>query len=149
MKEKVTSLFIAFLLVAIASIGMASAYRGDADIKEPEYSEERCSVMKEVFATQDYATWKSVMESSERSPRVLQVVNEENFAVFAQAHEAKVAGNHDLAQQLRAELGLNNGNGPKDRNGFGKMSGNGNNGQHNKQANMQQKQLQKKIGMNR
>jgi len=124
---------------ALLGMSMVFAYQGDPNVKGPDYSEERHEAMEEAFETLDYDTWAILMEETGRHPRVLDVVTPENFAVFSEAHEAMENGNMELAQILRAELGLNNGIGPKDGTGFGggkgmkqgSMQGSGMKGQGN------------------
>ncbi|MBU0466784.1 MAG: hypothetical protein KJ718_03175 [Nanoarchaeota archaeon] len=126
-------------VVALLGMSMVFAYQGDPNTKGPDYSEERHEAMEQAFDNLDYDAWVALMSESGRSPRVLTIVTEDNFATFAEAHGAMENGDMDLTQELRAELGLNNGIGPKDGNGFGSgkgmkqgsMQGSGMRGQHN------------------
>ncbi|KKR00066.1 MAG: hypothetical protein UU25_C0031G0012 [Microgenomates group bacterium GW2011_GWB1_40_9] len=81
----------------------AEAYRGDPSIKGPYYTEERHEAMEKAFETKDYNAWKNLMQGR---GRVTQVVNQGNFAKFAQAHELAEAGKQEEAAAIRAELGL-------------------------------------------
>lgn len=90
------------------------AYRGDPMVKGPNYSEERHTAMTEAFANKDYNAWKNLMAGH---GRVSQVVNEGNFAKFTEAHQLMLAGKLEEANQIRAELGLNQRNGTSG--GFG------------------------------
>jgi len=107
-----------FGVIALLGMSMVFAYQGDYSLKGPDYSEERHETMEQAFDNLDYDAWVALMSESNRNPRVLEVVTEDNFAIFAEAHEAMENGNLELAQELRAELGLNNGIGPKNRTGF-------------------------------
>ncbi|NOQ55414.1 MAG: hypothetical protein GQ477_01265 [Nanohaloarchaea archaeon] len=109
----------------IVSTGAVSAYRGDYSVQGPDYNEDRHEAMLNAFDTSDYEAWHLLMTADGKTPRVVDVVTEDNFEIFAQAHEAGKSGNLELASQLRAELGLNNGNGPRDGNGHGKGMGQG------------------------
>jgi hypothetical protein len=91
-------------LIAIFSIGLVSAYRGNYGEVGPMHSTERCSAMTEIFESGDYGAWRAQMEG--RNSKVLQLVNEENFPIFVQARAAAKEGNLELSKQLRAELGL-------------------------------------------
>lgn len=115
---KNTKSLIMMVLGVLAVAGVVFAYRGDYTAQGPNYSEERHEIMDKAFEQNDYATWKEQMQLTGRTPRVLQIVNEDNFHLFAQAHEAAKEGNYELAQQLRTELGLNNGVGPRDGTGY-------------------------------
>ncbi len=116
----------AFMVVGlIVSTGIVSAYRGDYSVQGPNYSEDRHEAMDDAFDTLDYDAWYQLMTADGRMPRVVEVVTESNFELFAQAHEAAENGDLELAAELRAELGLNNGMGPRDGTGHGKGMGQG------------------------
>jgi len=122
-KTTMFSLFALMLIGLITITGFVSAYRGDYSVKSPYYNEERHELMENAFESNDYNAWKELMTETGRNPRVLDVVNEGNFATFVEAHEAGENGDYETAAALRAELGLNNGNGPRDGTGFGKGQG--------------------------
>lgn len=103
-------------LVALLGVSLVVAYQGDYSVKGPNYSEDRHVMMQEA----DYDAWVVLMTESGRHPRVLDVVTEENFEIFVEAREAGLAGDFERAAELRAELGLGSGLGPKDGTGFGK-----------------------------
>jgi len=114
---------LAISMVFVLSAGAITAYQGDTSVQGPYYSEERHEVMQQTFDNLDYNSWKALMEENPKASRVMQMVNEENFATFAEAHNAALAGDFEKAKELRASLGLNNGQGPKDGSGF--RAGNG------------------------
>ena len=127
-KMKRTTIFglLALMVVGlVVSTSMVSAYRGDYSVKGPNYNEERHEAMEDAFESNDYDAWGKLMTEDGRHPRVVEVVNEGNFATFVEAHEAGENGDSETASALRAELGLNNGNGPRDGTGFGKGMGQG------------------------
>lgn len=105
---------------AIAST--ANAYRGDPGVKGPNYSTERHTAMEKAFETKDYTAWKNLMQNK---GRVMQIINKDNFAKFAEAHELAEKGDLEGAKKIRQELGLGikNGSGQGMRNGFGKGIG--------------------------
>ncbi|MBU0667365.1 MAG: hypothetical protein ABIC91_04875 [Nanoarchaeota archaeon] len=144
---KKTAIFgmLAILLVGLLTTGLVSAYRGDSNVQGPDYSEDRHEAMEDAFESQDYNAWYNLMAENGRNTRVMNVVTEGNFAIFAQAHEAAENGDFETAAELRAELGLNNGNGLKDGTGYSKEMGQGMNQglksgmeQGMKQGNMQE-----------
>ncbi len=126
-KMKKTAIFgiLAILLVGLLTVGLVSAYREDPSVQGPDYSEERHEAMEDAFESLDYDAWYNLMAENGRSTKVMGVVTEDNFAIFAQAHEAAENGDFETSAALRAELGLNNGNGPRDGTGFGKGKGMG------------------------
>lgn len=99
------------------SAAAAQAYQGDPSVKGPNYSEERHTAMEQAFANNDYAAWKDLMQGR---GRVTQVINQDNFARFAEAH--RLAENGDLAgaQKIRTELGLGLRNGSGNGQGMGR-----------------------------
>ena len=127
-------LFALMIVGLIVSTGIVSAYRGDYSVQGPNYSDERHEAMEDAFETSDYDAWYLLMTADGRTPGVLDVVTEDNFEIFAQAHEAMENGDLELAAELRAELGLNDGMGPQDGTGNGKGMGQGN-GQRMSQTN--------------
>lgn len=107
-------------LVLVTSMGAVFAYKGNTELSDrPFYSEERHATMTEIFETGDYDAWVALMSEHSKG-RVLEVVNEENFALFVEMHNAMIEGDNDRANELRTELGLGQG-----RKGFnGKAKGN-------------------------
>ncbi len=104
----------------VISPKLAEAYQGDPSIQGPNCTTERHEAMTQAFENSDYNAWKELMSGK---GRVTQVVTEENFARFAEAHELAKEGKLDEARAIRQELGLDLGN----RNGDG--SGQGSKGQ--------------------
>jgi hypothetical protein len=97
------------------------AYRGDPTVKGPNYTEERHTAMEKAFETKDYNAWKTLMAGR---GRVTQVVNAQNFAKFAEAHELAEQGKLTEANKIRAELGLGlqNGSGVGQGMGYGRTT---------------------------
>jgi hypothetical protein len=107
--------------VAAYSIG-ASAYRGDASQKGPNYTPERHEQMEKAFDNNDYGAWKNLMNGR---GRVTDIINEGNFNRFAQAHKLMEEGKNDEANKIRQELGL--GQGGKNGQGMNRGQNNGGN----------------------
>ena len=99
----------------------ALAYKGDPNVTGPNYTAERHEGMTKAFANKDYNLWKSLVQGK---GRVIQVVNEGNFAKFVQAHDFALQGNTEEAKKIRAELGLGlqNGSGKGQGGGFGRTA---------------------------
>jgi hypothetical protein len=108
---------------AIAST--ANAYKGDPSVKGPNYSAERHTAMEKAFEANDYLSWKNLMQDK---GRVTQIINKDNFAKFAEAHELAEKGDLEGAKKIRQELGLGlkDGSGQGMRGGFGKGTNMGN-----------------------
>lgn len=109
-----TALVISGALVAPA----VEAYRGDPNVQGPNYTKERHEQMTKAFQSNDYNAWKELMNGR---GRITQVVNKDNFAKFAKAHQLMIDGKKDEAAKIRAELGLGlqNGSGKGTSTGLG------------------------------
>lgn len=108
--NKKTILFGATALVLgglIVSPTGALAYQGDPGVSGPNCTPERHEAMEQAFENNDYNAWKELMNGK---GRVTQVITEENFAQFAQAHQLAEEGNLEEANAIRQELGLGGGN---------------------------------------
>ena len=120
---KTSTIALGLTVAAIGSVGLipqiVQAYQGDPTVKGPNYTEERHQAMTEAFASENFQAWKSL---NNNRGRLSEVITQENFAQFAQAHQLMLEGKTDEAQALRTELGLglHNGNGRGQGNGFGK-----------------------------
>lgn len=96
------------------------AYKGDATVQGPNFTEERHEAMTEAFANKDYNAWKALMNGRGVARRI----TAENFARFAEAHQLSLEGKTAEAAAIRAELGLGqqNGSGMGQGNGQGRMN---------------------------
>jgi len=123
MNKSITTLGIAAIVLGglFAYPRVAEAYRGDPTVKGPNYTEERHTAMEKAFETKDYNAWKTLMDGRGRAT---QVVNKDNFAKFATAHELAEQGKTDEANKIKAELGLGlqNGTGMGQGMGMGRWS---------------------------
>lgn len=105
------------MLLGLASLALIGAmvapkailaYKGDPNVKGPNYTVDRHEAMQKAFETRDYNTWKGLMSGQ---GRVSLVINVENFSKFAEAHELAEQGKIAEANAIRSELGLGNGSG--------------------------------------
>ena len=121
MNKKIIILGTAGLVLGgfLLSSEKALAYRGDPSVRGPNYSEERHDAMTQAFESNDYTAWKELMQGN---GRVSQVINEQNFARFTEAHKLALEGRIDEAQTIREELGLGlqNGSGQGMGRGYGR-----------------------------
>ena len=137
MKSSKKSLIGISALVAVILAGaysFSNAYQGDYSQKGPNYSDERHEIMEQAFENNDYGTWKEQMNDR---GRVKNVVNEDNFSKFAEAHKLGLEGKTAEADEIRKELGLRTSNGERMGAGYGQGKGEGrgqgkgmNNGNH-------------------
>ena len=130
----------AVVMMGAFAVSSAMAYQGDYSKQGPAYSPERHTAMAEAMDSNNYEAWSELM--SDRG-RIKQVVNEENFARFVEAHKLGQAGDIAGADAIRQELKIRTSNGEKvgakygegqgknrgERQGLGKMN-NENRGQN-------------------
>lgn len=81
----------------------AKAFQGDPNMQGPNYTPERHDAMIKAFASNDYNSWKDLMAGR---GRVSQVVNQENFSKFSEAHRLALSGDLEAAKNIRQEIGL-------------------------------------------
>lgn len=99
---------VALIIGGVVLVPQALAYRGNPNVKGPNYTAERHEAMEKAFANVDYNAWKAL---TNQQGRITQVINQANFAQFAKAHELAEEGKIDEADKIRAELGLGQHNG--------------------------------------
>jgi len=105
---------------ALLTTSGVSAYQGDYTQKGPNCTLEKHEDMVQAFDNNDYQAWADLMEGR---GRVTQVITQDNFAKFSEAHRLAQEGNYDAADAIRQELGLRTRNG--ERVGAGHRQGNG------------------------
>lgn len=127
-KNKKTYLGLGALALILGSLGAVGikteAYRGDMSTKGPNFSEARHADMVKAFGTNDYESWKSLMQGR---GRVTEVVNKDNFEKFATAYKLSKNGDIEGAKKIRQELGLGlkDGKGRDSKESFGRGFGQG------------------------
>lgn len=111
METKTMYAIFALGVIALLGTSFVFAYQGNPSLTRPDYSDERHAAMEEAFENTDYFAWLELMQSVEHphQARVLEVVTEENFALFAKMHEAMEDGDFETAQEIREELGFGQG----------------------------------------
>ena len=77
--------------------------------------------MTKAFENKDYNAWKSLMQGR---GRVMQIINAQNFARFAEAHKLALEGKTSEANKIKTELGLGvrNGTGMGQGMGYGQAA---------------------------
>lgn len=100
-------------VIAIKSFTPVLAYKGDATVKGPNYTEERHATNVTAFQNGDYNAWAKNMTGR----GVTRFVNESNFKEFATAQLASQKGDSTLLNAFRAKYGM--GQGMRQGNGTG------------------------------
>lgn len=134
MNKKIMSVLV-ISAVFLLSAGAVFAYQGNPEVEGPNYSEDRHAAIQEAFDNVDYDTWLVLMSENSGYSRVLQVVTEDNFAIFVEARNAMLSGNSEYAQELKASLGLGQKNGEGNSHSKGQGQGQGTGQQKGMQMN--------------
>jgi len=98
---------LALGLVAVKSFTPVFAYRGDATVKGPNYTEERHNTNVTAFQKGDYKSWVANMSGRGAT----RFVTESNFKEFATAQLASQKGDNTLLNVFRVKYGMGQGNG--------------------------------------
>ena len=106
---------LALGLVAVNTLTPVFAYRGDATVKGPNYTEERHTANISAFEKGDFKAWSANMTGR----GVTRFVNESNFKEFASAHLASLKGDSTLLNAFRAKYGMGMGQGKGQGRGMG------------------------------
>lgn len=93
--------------VAVKSLTPVLAYRGDATVRGPNYTEARHATNVTAFEKGDYKSWTANMTGRGAT----RFVNESNFSEFAKAQLAAQKGDATLLNAFRAKYGMGQGNG--------------------------------------
>ncbi len=110
MKNKALIIGGAGLIALVVTAGLAAssfAYQGDMSRERPSHASPRHEAIAAVMTTGDYNAWKELMANK---GRMSELINEDNFSQFVQAHELMMNGDITQAQAIRADLGLGQGN---------------------------------------
>jgi hypothetical protein len=108
---------LALGLVAVKSFTPVLAYRGDATVKGPNYTQERHTINTTAFQKGDYKAWATNMVGRGAT----RFVNQSNFKEFAEAQVASQKGDNGLINAFRAKYGM--GQGSKNGSGQGRGMG--------------------------
>ena len=99
MKKKTIGIF-SVLVMSLLAVSMVFAYQGDPNVQGPNYSEERHEAMQEAFEDLDYQAWYDLMTENGRHPRIVDVIDTDNFNEFVEAR------NDRTLKEFRESLGL-------------------------------------------
>lgn len=103
MNKKIISALLITWIFGATLVSGVSAYKWDPSVLWPNYSEDRHEAMEEAFVNNDY---NARLELMDWKWRVTQIINEDNFAQFVEAHNLAEAWNLKAAKEIRTELGL-------------------------------------------
>ncbi len=126
MKNKILGTMFALLLIGIiALVGVTYAYKGDPNVKGPNYSADVHEQMEEAMSNKDYDAWIKIRQDNNlpMNGRMFQVINKDNFNKYVEMYNANLAGDIVKADAIKAELGV--GNGMMGKSGMQKGTGNG------------------------
>lgn len=98
---------LALSLVAIKSFTPILAYRGDATVRGPNYTEAKHTANITAFEKGDYKSWTANMTGRGAT----RFVNESNFKEFAKAQLAAQKGDATFLNAFRAKYGMGQRNG--------------------------------------
>lgn len=93
---------LALGLVAVNSFNPVLAYRGDASVKGPNYTEARHATNLTAFEKGDYKSWAANMSGRGAT----RFVTESNFKEFAAAQLAAQKGDNTLLNAFRTKYGM-------------------------------------------
>jgi len=126
MKNNVLWGFLAVLAVSIVALaGITYAYKGNPDVKGPNYDAAVHEQLEAAIDAGNYDTWLKIRQDNNlpTKGRIFQVIDKDNFDKYAKLHQANLAGDTAKVDAIRAELGLGQG---MMKRGTGKMTGSGN-----------------------
>lgn len=106
---------LALGFVAVNSFNPVLAYRGDASVKGPNYTEARHVTNLTAFEKGDYKSWAANMSGRGAT----RFVTESNFKEFASAQLAAQKGDNTLLNAFRTKYGMGQGNGSGQGRGMG------------------------------
>ena len=110
-----------FAVVALAGSMAVSAASDIGQFKNGRMNPENRDQIFSAIESGDYQTWKNLM--GDRG-KITEVINESNFAKFAEMHQLMKDGKMEEAKKIGDELGLGNMKGRFGRGGIGE-NGNG------------------------
>lgn len=99
-----------FIIGIISMVGVF-AYRGDPNVKGPNYNAEIHEQLEEAIESGDYNAWINIRKENNlpMNGRIFQVINAENFDKYRELHNAMESGDYETANRIRTELGLGQG----------------------------------------
>ena len=108
--NKILMALMAVFVISLMSLGVI-AYRGDPNVQGPNYNADVHEQLEAALENGDYELWLSIREDNNLPTRgkIFSMIDEDNFDLFVNLHEANEVGDVDAANAIRAELGLGQG----------------------------------------
>jgi hypothetical protein len=128
MNKKIWIAVVALFVISAASLIAVMAYKGDPNVKGPNYNVDTETKLEAAMDAGDYDAWVQIRKDNNlpMQGRMFQVINKDNFGKYVEMHEAMLSGDTAKADAIRAELGLGQGM----RNGQGSIAGCGMNAEN-------------------
>jgi hypothetical protein len=105
--KKIMSVFMVVVALAVLTIGSVFAYQsGNGNNMNSDVDK---IAAEKAIESGDFATWKSLHLNS--SGKMASLINEGNFYLLTQMHEAKEAGDFEKVQEIKSQIGFQKGNG--------------------------------------
>lgn len=123
---------ILMAVMALFVIGMLSlsvfAYKGNPNVKGPNYNEELHEQLEAALEAKNFNSWLKIRQENNlpMKGKIFQVINAENFDKYVELHNAQKNGDIETVSKIRAELGLGQGQMKKMGNGMKGSNYNGN-----------------------
>ncbi len=108
MKKPIIAILAIFSLTLILSMGITFAYGGERPFKQMNYDEEVHTQLKVAIDACDYEEWVSIREANDLPMygKIHENINEDNFGLFCQLHDAVQNGDTETAMQIKEQLGF-------------------------------------------
>lgn len=90
----------------LAFTGNNSGGNGNSELAPGQRIQVRQEI-REALDAQDYETWSGLVAETPRGEEMLDIINENNFFSLVEAHSLMESGDHEGAQEILQELGLN------------------------------------------
>jgi len=104
---KKTMLVFMLAVVTVLTVSSVFAYQyGNRNNANPAIDK---VAVEEAVKSGDYATWKSLHANS--NGKMVSLINEGNFYLLKEMHEAREAGDFAKVQEIKVQLGFQSGNG--------------------------------------
>lgn len=105
--KRILPIGLATLLILVtAGVIFTSADEGDSEPKGPRFNTERRAAVQAALEDGDYDAWVAAKGQDDRDPKVLELINADNFARFVEMHNLMKEGKKEEAQVIADELGL-------------------------------------------
>ncbi len=121
-KQVLSGLFALFIISIIGLAGITYAYKGNPNVKGPNYDAEVHVRLERAIDSGDYDEWIKIRRDNNlpMKGRMFQVINKDNFYKYTELHEANIAGDVAKVDAIKAELGLGQGSMKRNHNRLNK-----------------------------